>query len=264
MMPTHKIPSLIRSSETAPPRAISRIVWQTFKTDLVPIRMHKAAASWSTKNPDCDYQFLADSDCAKMIAEFDHELLECYERTPPGAFRADIWRYCALYRFGGIYADMDTVCKYPMKKLIQDDDQFIVAYDANKTKLFNAFMCSPPGHPVLKKMLEIIKATLLNDEQYRLIKNKPALLYDVTGPGGLARAVTEVVGLPTGTTFTAKTYTAQGVKVKILRKLHKKPLWSRRVMVGFRTIILCKYEGYFEDMKAAGGTHWSSSKIHAA
>lgn len=226
--------------------------------------MHKASESWSSKNPDCDYRFVDDAHCAKMIADFDQELLECYERIPPGAFRADIWRYCALYRFGGIYADIDTVCKYPMKKIIKENDQFIVAYDANKTKLFNAFMCSAPAHPVLEKILNNIKSALLNDEQYTHIKNDPSLLYDITGPGGLARAVAEVTGLPTGIQYSAKTYRAKGVEVKILRKLHKKPLWSRRVMIGMRTILLCKYEGYFEDIKKAGARHWSSSKTDAA
>lgn len=263
-MPTHRIPKTIHSSRPARVRPISRIVWQTFITDLVPAMMHKAATSWSSKNPDCDYRFLVDADCAKMIADFDPELFKCYERTPPGAFRADIWRYCALYRFGGIYADMDTVCKLPMKQLIKDKDQFIVAYDANKTKLFNAFMCSAPAHPVLEKVLSNIKSILLDDERYQLIQNNPALLYDITGPGGLARAVAEVTGLPEGITYSAKTYSTKDVKVRILRKLHKKPLWSRRVMVGLRTILLCKYEGYFEDIKAAGGTHWSTSKAETA
>lgn len=260
-MTNQTIQKFIRPSKPASDRPIARIVWQTFKTDVVPIRMHNASASWSHKNPDCDYNFLVDSACAQMIEDFDQELLECYRRTPPGAFRADIWRYCALYHFGGIYADIDTVCKHPIGKLIQENDQFIVSYDANRTKLFNAFICSTPKHPVLERILNNIKSTLLDEQQYETIKHNPSLLYDITGPGGLARAVAEVIGMPVGIKYTAKTYSANGVRVKVLRKLHSKPLWSRRVIAGFRTILLCKYEGYFEDVKAAGGTHWKNAEV---
>ncbi len=250
------IDTFVGSDIGADDRNIPRKIWQTFKTNNVPIRMYKAAESWMLKNSDFDYHFLTDDECTKMIADFDGDLLRCYERTPHGAFRADIWRYCALYQFGGVYADMDTVCKYPMKKLIDNDDQFIVAYDANPRRLFNAFMCSSPRHPVLDRLLNNIKDFLLSKDGYEKIKSNPKLLYDITGPGGLARAVAEVMDLDPAKEFTTRVYSAKDCKVRVLRKFHKKPLWSRRVMLGLRTVLLCKYPGYFEDLKTAGGSHW--------
>jgi hypothetical protein len=258
-VPTKTIPKCIRATVDTLPRSIPQQIWQTFKTNTVPIGMYKAADTWVRKNPDFQYNFLTDDDCRQMIADFDGDLLKCYERTPPGAFRADILRYCALYQFGGVYADMDTVCKYPMGKLIQNEDQLIVAFDANPTKLFNAFMCAKPKHPILEMILNQIKAALLDDTIYRQVKANPTLLYDITGPGGLAQAVTTVMGLPSGIKFRAKTYSSKSASVRVLRKLHKKPLWSRRVMIGFRTVILCKYPGYYEDLIYADGSHWKQS-----
>lgn len=240
-------------------RLIPPIIWQTFKTNSVPPNMYKAVSSWFSKNTDCQYNFLMDDEGRQMVADFDAELLQCYDLIPKGAFRADIWRYCALYQYGGIYADMDTVCKYPMRKLVRADDQFVVAHDANPAKLFNAFMCSVPKHPVLRIVLDNIKATLLDaDKRESIIKN-PGLLYDITGPGGLALAVTTYLGLPELQEFSTKTYNRNNVTVRILHKLHKKQLWSRRVMVGLRTILMCKYPGYLDDLESLKLSHWKTS-----
>ena len=35
---------------------------------------------------------------------------------PIAVMKADLWRYCVIYKYGGIYADADTVCKINPKE----------------------------------------------------------------------------------------------------------------------------------------------------
>ena len=42
------------------------------------------------------------------------EIKDAYDSLPIRVMKADLWRYCILYKYGGIYADSDTVLlKYP-------------------------------------------------------------------------------------------------------------------------------------------------------
>lgn len=234
------------SSENRPavPNAIPRILWQTFKTRTLPARMQRATDSWRDRNPGWDYCFATDTQARAAVESAGFGA--AYDQLPPGAFRADLWRYCVLYEQGGVYADMDTVCRYPMDRLLGPDDGFVVAHDANPIRLFNAFLCARPKHPILW--------TVLNHIASAPIPQNPQGLYDITGPGGLAKAATAVLGWREKTVFGPGRYG----DLRILRKMHYRWHRFRRVMLGWRTVCLCKYPGYLEDLRLAGGTHWSA------
>jgi hypothetical protein len=252
MLIPERVPPKLRGSD----RSIPRVVHQTMKSRDVPARMFSAAESWWRSNPDCEYQFHDDSSCASFVADFDPDMARCFERVPPGAFRADIWRYCMLYQHGGIYADIDTVCRYSMDRLLSADDEFVIAHDANPSKLFNAFICTRPQSPILAAVLDLIRREVLADNWEGRLKSNPTVLYDITGPGGLASAAARVLGLPQGCSFYPTIYKGDACSMRVLRKLHKNPLILRRVMVGWRTIVMCKYPGYLSDLREAEVTHW--------
>ena len=50
----------------------------------------------------------------------DTSILWAYNAINPlvGAARADIWRYCVLYTFGGLYLDDDSDIKVPLDNVI--------------------------------------------------------------------------------------------------------------------------------------------------
>jgi len=233
---------------------IPRNIWQTFKTSSLPERMGRATASWREQNPGWKYRFFVDEECRDFLLGVDLSLVMAYDRLPPGAFRADLWRYAVLHEHGGAYADVDTVCMYALDRLLGPSDQFVVAHDANPIRLFNAFLCVLPRHKVLSRVLEnIIVAVGKHD-----FVPDPTLLYDLTGPGGLALAATEVLGLPLKCAFRPGHYQRGELTLRVLRKLHWKWHASRRVMLGLRTVCLCKYPGYLEDLATLGGKHWKA------
>ena len=46
-----------------------------------------------------------------------------------GAARADLWRYCILWRYGGWYVDLDVGCRTPLQDLHSAEDELAFAYE---------------------------------------------------------------------------------------------------------------------------------------
>lgn len=51
-----------------------------------------------------------------------------------GAAKGDIWRYCALYLFGGFYLDDDSYIGNHLDDLLHKDDQLVLTYERNKDR----------------------------------------------------------------------------------------------------------------------------------
>ena len=58
---------------------------------------------------ELEYFLYDDDECSQYIkTNFSSDVLTSYNTLIPGAYRADLWRYCILYKYGGIYLDIDS------------------------------------------------------------------------------------------------------------------------------------------------------------
>ena len=58
-------------------------------------------------NPEFEHHILDASEQREFIkANFEADVLLAYDTLIPAAFKADLWRYCILYKKGGIYVDI--------------------------------------------------------------------------------------------------------------------------------------------------------------
>ena len=67
-------------------------------------------STWIDKHPDFEYRFYQDEDCLDFFETCFPSLLSTYQKLPLPVQKADLFRYAYLYHFGGIYADVDTIC----------------------------------------------------------------------------------------------------------------------------------------------------------
>ena len=97
----------------AAPSAIPSVIWQTYKTrHLLPAAAQEAVGSWMSLNPDLASRFYSDAEASDFMSRtLGAEVLAIYERFPLGVMRADFFRYAILLDQGGVYADVDAVCK---------------------------------------------------------------------------------------------------------------------------------------------------------
>mgnify|MGYP001280804975 FL=1 len=78
-------------------------------------------------NPDYEFRYYNDADCDKKIQYmFGKKGLKTYKNVIPGAFRADIFRFCIVYLDGGIYSDLAQQFLVPLDKIINHADEEIV------------------------------------------------------------------------------------------------------------------------------------------
>lgn len=175
--------------------SIPKKIMQTWKSkDLTPA-LQALQATWTTHNPEYEYQLYDDADCAALIAaHFPSDVLAAFHRLRAGAFKADLWRLCALYVHGGVYADLDTICMNSLDPYIGGEGvQFVSVVDYNTNpregchNAFNAFIASVPGHPILKTAIDRIVYQVTNTIV-------PRSLLDICGPGVLGRAINLYAG----------------------------------------------------------------------
>ena len=63
------------------------------------------------------------------------DVLEAFNKLIPGAYKADLWRYCVLYKLGGIYLDIKYSCVNNFKLIATEVDNRLNTID--KIKLDN-------------------------------------------------------------------------------------------------------------------------------
>ena len=85
-------------------------LWSGLKNAGLPPKMYECVSNNLRLNRvgvDCIHYLFNDADCRAFIArEFPDDVLYAYDRLIPTAFKADLWRYCVLYKYGGVYLDI--------------------------------------------------------------------------------------------------------------------------------------------------------------
>lgn len=165
-------------------RVIPLNIFQTWQTKELPTYMKINVDLLKKNNPKFKYFLYDDKDCEDFIKNnFNQDVYEAFENLIPGAYKADLWRYCILYTYGGIYLDikMQSIDNFELINLVYDE-HFVLDrkgfWKENCFGVYNAFIVSKPKNPLLFSCIqEIIKN----------VKNKNytfSPLY-VSGPGML-------------------------------------------------------------------------------
>lgn len=185
---------------------ITKVIFQTMETTLLPNEMCEAINKWKELNPEYQHIYFTSLDCRKFIKQyFPNYVYEAYNTILPGAFKADLWRCCVLYIYGGVYADSRTVPCMTLDKLIDKTDTFIIPRDRWRSWLWNGFICSRPKHPILKNII----TNICNSISRKDYMENPL---DVTGPSCFGKVINKFLNKKEKSFFVSKTY-SEGVKI---------------------------------------------------
>jgi mannosyltransferase OCH1-like enzyme len=158
---------------------IPKIIWQTYKDpfDQLQPYMLDAVNTWKTLNPEYEYRYMDDSQAAQFILEeYGQEWHDLFIELPVGVMRGDLWRYMIIYKYGGVYADLDTECLNPINVWLNEEYEMIVCPETNLHFCQWTFAASA-GNPVLKSVLDTIKEKLINPTY-----GSPHFVHTHTGP----------------------------------------------------------------------------------
>lgn len=81
------------------------------------------------ENDDFELEYYSDEDSRKFIENnYDHRVLSAYDKLKPGSYKADLFRYCILYKRGGVYSDLSQTIVLPIKEMIdlKNDNLYLV------------------------------------------------------------------------------------------------------------------------------------------
>lgn len=166
-------------------------IFQTWSTKNLPVHMKKNCVRLQKQNPQFEYYLYDDEDCFQFIKKhFGKDVLNAYETLIPGAYKADLWRYCVLYIHGGIYLDMKMRCVGDFRLIELTKQEHYVRdrpsgdFMKGDIGIYNAVMIQRPKNPL---MLDCINQIIDN------VKNLEygfSFLYP-TGPGLLGNLYME-------------------------------------------------------------------------
>uniref|UniRef100_A0A6C0B9X1 Glycosyltransferase n=1 Tax=viral metagenome TaxID=1070528 RepID=A0A6C0B9X1_9ZZZZ len=128
-------------------------IFQTWHTKDLPPDMKKAVEFVKSSNPAFEHQLFDDNDCRKYIENnFPEIVVQAFDRLIPGAYKADLWRYCVLYKEGGIYMDIKYIPHNGFRLIhLTEKEHFVL--DQDNYGIYNALMVCKPGNPILSKAI---------------------------------------------------------------------------------------------------------------
>ena len=97
--------------------------------------------------------FFDDKDRYKFIKkEFSH-YLRAYRKIKHGAVKADLWRYLIIYKYGGVYADIDSKCIVSLREWINPRSLWVTHLGVNRDVCQWPIM-TVPENPIFKRAAE--------------------------------------------------------------------------------------------------------------
>src|SRR5262245_34059765 len=132
---------------------IPKIIWQTMKTNVVPKIISDSCNSWIDENPEYEYRFFDDKDIYEFIKKEFPQYLRVYKKIKYGAGKADLWRYLVIYRYGGIYADIDCKCIVSLRKWVGPRSLWVTHLGINRD-VCQWLLMSIPKNPIFKRAAE--------------------------------------------------------------------------------------------------------------
>ena len=128
---------------------IPKIIHQIWLGSPVPERYKEWMNSWRIHNPEWLYILWTDETVA-YLKLYNQEL---YNKARNYGQKSDILRYELLYKFGGLYVDIDFRCLKPFDIFHHCYDFYIGLLNGGGSEVAIGLIRSIPEHPVLKTVI---------------------------------------------------------------------------------------------------------------
>ena len=143
---------------------IPKIIHQTWKTVDIPEKWKGYQDSWKKHNPEYEYKLWTDEDVDNFMRSDFNEYYHFFANLSPIIKKVDFFRYCLMYKEGGIYADLDMECLKPIDEIIAGN-QIVVGKTTKANTALSygypdieiAFLASAPGLQIWPELLQYIK-----------------------------------------------------------------------------------------------------------
>ena len=153
---------------------IPKIIWQTYESEYkdLPELAKDFSKTWIEKNPDWEYCYVSGKEREEFVLKnFGEEWHKIYMSYTTGVLRADLWRYMCLYTNGGVYADLDILCKKSIEYWLDTKLNFVVSEESPSSGYTQMIFASSPNNIFLENILKDIKEQFYLNKKYEDIVN---------------------------------------------------------------------------------------------
>jgi len=167
---------------------IPKLIHQTWKDLNVPDEFRQLSCTWKQKHEDWRYCFWTDEMNRNFIKTHFPYFLNRYDNYPSNIQRVDAIRYFLLYKFGGVYIDLDFECKSCIDPLLYNaqcvfgkEPEEHCSIHNKEFIISNAFMATVPGHPFFALLCSELRL------ERKVIDHRNNNILESTGPFMLSR-----------------------------------------------------------------------------
>jgi len=137
---------------------IPQIIHQTYKNHNLPETYKMCQTEIKRLHPDFEYRFYTDEDMDRLMKTEFSEYYDKFNELPRIIMKIDMFRYFLMYKYGGLYTDMDYLMFKPFDLL--NKKVVIPCNRENENEepicLGNCIFASQPNHPYWKSLMDTL------------------------------------------------------------------------------------------------------------
>lgn len=137
---------------------IPKIIHQTYKNHNLPETYKMCQTEIKRLHPDFEYRFYTDEDMNRLMKTEFPEYYDKFNELPRMIMKIDMFRYFLMYKYGGLYTDMDYLMFKPFDLL---NEKVVIPCNRENENgepicLGNCIFASQPNHPYWKSLIDTL------------------------------------------------------------------------------------------------------------
>lgn len=129
--------------------------------------LEKYANKWKELNPEYNLNLYDNKMCEEfLLKNYGDKYCNIFKYIQDGPIKADFWRVCILYKYGGVYADADIEPLIPIKEFLEENICFLTCLSMHRNELNPHLIISEPRNEIIKKMINMYLFYYENNLKY--------------------------------------------------------------------------------------------------
>ena len=222
---------IIRGPEKFLNLLIPKNIYMCYKTKDIPPYIIN---NWKKLNPDYNIYLYDDKMCLDFLQKYyNKEYVDIFNFIKDGPIKSDFWRVCILYKFGGVYTDVDIRPVIPIKDFIEKDVTFLTCISYIYNNVNPHFIICPPKNHIIKKSIDKYINMYRNNIKYGYWEWSIVYIFRTI----LRNHFNKYINMD-------GVYSKDNIKYQFLKEIHKKPASKMYCTYNNKIILYNRYETY--------------------
>ena len=209
---------------------IPKIIHLCYKTKNIPNFIIK---NWTKLNPDYKVILYDNNDCIDFLYKhFGQKHVDIFNYIEDGPIKADFWRVCILYIYGGVYCDIDVEPLVPIESFMEKNIDFLTCISMTKDQMNPHLIITYPGNIILKQSID--RYIEMFDTKYNYSYWRWSIVY----------VMSDILYTFFGEYINTEGIYTQGMKIQLIKEIYKNRLEDVYCVYKNKRILNNRYADY--------------------